>query len=41
VVDDEVDVVPLILVLHVDSMPFFNTERKPKEPFIPRLKTGG
>ena len=40
VVHDEVYVVPLMLIVYINSIPFFNTERKPERPFIPRLKSG-
>jgi hypothetical protein len=40
VVHDKVYVVPFVCVVHVDSIPFFNTARKAERPFIPRLKPG-
>ena len=36
VVHDQVDIVPFMLVVHVDGIPFFNSGRKPEGPFIPR-----
>src|SRR5260221_2194138 len=39
-VHDEMDVVPLMCVVHVDSIPLFNTARTADRPFIPRLKPG-
>src|SRR5258707_5002982 len=40
VVHHQVDVVPFVCVVHVGSIPFFNTARKAERPFIPRLKPG-
>jgi hypothetical protein len=40
VVHHQVDVVPFMGVVHVDSVPFLNTARKAERPFIPRLKLG-
>jgi hypothetical protein len=41
VVHDKVFAILLLLIIQVAIMAFFNTERKPEGPFIPRLKPRG
>ncbi len=41
VVDHQMDVVPLVLIIHVYSILYGNTWRKTRGPLIPRLKIGG